>query len=193
MALRRALEEGGDALGAERIPLLRFLVLPGAQHLLVQPGGVRRYACHGSAGAGRRTTAGIAIADQVGLTIGQRLEAGLLIDGHLRNIAGLARASQPAAQADQQQRLADVRAITDQRRYPTSGPSWKPANSKTTPAPASPSGWRSSSAAWPATLVYTRPQQMRAVSGPCQRHAGETCHYHRTEAVARARDLGVIP
>jgi hypothetical protein len=69
----------------------------------------------------------LGITDQIGLTIGQRLEAALLIDGHLRNIAGLARASQPAAQADQQQRLADVRAITDQRRYLTPGPSWKPA------------------------------------------------------------------
>src|ERR1039457_1504299 len=64
----------------------------------------------------------LAITSQVGLTTSQRLEAALLIDGHLRTSA-----------------------------TPTSGASWKPASCKTTPAPASPSGWTSSSPAWPAT------------------------------------------
>src|ERR1035437_2515532 len=49
----------------------------------------------------------LAITRQVGLTTSQRLEAALLIDGHLRIIATLARAAPPAARAGQQQRLAD--------------------------------------------------------------------------------------
>jgi AcrR family transcriptional regulator len=60
----------------------------------------------------------LAITSQVGLTTSQRLEAALLIDGHLRTIATLARAAPPAARAGQQQRLADLRTVADQQRYP---------------------------------------------------------------------------
>jgi AcrR family transcriptional regulator len=58
----------------------------------------------------------LAITSQVGLTTSQRLEAALLIDGHLRTIATLARAAPPAARAGQQQRLADLRTVADQQR-----------------------------------------------------------------------------
>jgi AcrR family transcriptional regulator len=60
----------------------------------------------------------LAITSQTGLATGQRLEAALLIDGHLRTIAILARAAPPAVQADQQQALADLRTVADQQRYP---------------------------------------------------------------------------
>jgi AcrR family transcriptional regulator len=60
----------------------------------------------------------LAITSQTTLTTSQRLEAALLIDGHLRIIASLARATPPAAQADQQQALADLRAVADSGRYP---------------------------------------------------------------------------
>jgi AcrR family transcriptional regulator len=60
----------------------------------------------------------LAITSTTGLATDQRLEAALLIDGHLRTIASLARASRPAALADQQQALADLRMVADQQRYP---------------------------------------------------------------------------
>jgi AcrR family transcriptional regulator len=60
----------------------------------------------------------LAITSRAGLTTSQRLEAALLIDGHLRIIAALARAAPPAAQADQQQALADLRTVADEQRFP---------------------------------------------------------------------------
>jgi AcrR family transcriptional regulator len=60
----------------------------------------------------------LAITSETGLATDQRLEAALLIDGHLRTIASLARASRPAALADQRQALADLRTVADRERYP---------------------------------------------------------------------------
>src|ERR1035441_4081870 len=81
----------------------------------------------------------LAITSQVGLTTSQRLEAALLIDGHLRTIATLARAAPPPARAGPPRRPAAPPPRPEAAR-PTGGPRPPPPPPPRPPPPAAGAG-----------------------------------------------------